>query len=151
MTSGGPHSAKTAAFTCRAALTSHKTIVTGELAKEDADDLVFRRSLIERHQLRAIIDRCPLVQVVEAHRYVDQGHKKGTSSSRFSEPVTSHEGGFERRSERGASHYVSWYNRAPSPPASTNSTSPQAIPAAGSRKVTSALLPWQLARSLQVS
>jgi NADPH:quinone reductase-like Zn-dependent oxidoreductase len=61
-----------------AALTRQKTIVTGELANEDADDLVFLRSLIERHQLRAVIDRrYPLEQVVEAHRYVDQGHKKG--------------------------------------------------------------------------
>lgn len=38
-------------------LTSHKAIVTGELAEEYADDLVFLRSLIERHQLRAVIDR----------------------------------------------------------------------------------------------
>jgi NADPH:quinone reductase-like Zn-dependent oxidoreductase len=61
-----------------AALTSGKTIVTGEHPSEDADDLVFLKGLIEEGELRSAIDRrYPLEQIVEAHRYVDQGHKKG--------------------------------------------------------------------------
>jgi NADPH:quinone reductase-like Zn-dependent oxidoreductase len=61
-----------------AALTSGKTIVTGEHPSEAADDLVFLKGLIEEGALRSAIDRrYPLEQIVEAHRYVDQGHKKG--------------------------------------------------------------------------
>ena len=65
---------------CQDALTPTGKYVSvdGGMPKARTEYLVRLKEMIEAGQFRAVIDRCyPLEQMVEAHRYVDQGHKKG--------------------------------------------------------------------------
>lgn len=63
----------------RQALASGGTFLSIEMDyKETVDDLLILRELLQAGEIRPVIDRrYPLEQMVEAHRYVQQGHKKG--------------------------------------------------------------------------
>lgn len=63
-------------------------LVTADVGKPGGEDLAYIVSLAESGRYQPVIDRTyDLTEIVEAHRYVDTGHKKGNVVLRITTPT----------------------------------------------------------------
>jgi NADPH:quinone reductase-like Zn-dependent oxidoreductase len=65
---------------CKKVLTSNGKYISVDdgTPRPILEDLIFLKEMVEKEKLKPVIDKSyPLEQIVEAHRYVEQGHKKG--------------------------------------------------------------------------
>ncbi len=70
---------KTSFSRCKIALKKEGSYLSVKSStKEQTENLLYLKELIEVGKVKSVIDRCyPLVQTAEAYRYVETGHKKG--------------------------------------------------------------------------
>jgi len=70
---------KISASRCKTVLKKNGTYLSSaNITKEITENLIFLKEIIEEGKLKSAIDRSyPLEEMVEAHTYVDKGHKKG--------------------------------------------------------------------------
>ena len=65
---------------CKTALTPNGKYISVDdgSPRLQSEDLLFLKELVEAGKIKPVIDRSyPLEHIVEAHRYVETGHKKG--------------------------------------------------------------------------